>query len=215
MQICIHLICALPSLPFLKQCKRHNNDSPLKKKQKKKENQRFPGIIKSWSAAPGLLRLCLKLREKMKNRSCIIIGAPYESAQVHLSQTPVWNAFWVRGCLALMSVILKSGRDRTLVDLSGRFMGCYRPPPPPTAVLLLHFVLTASDACCDFGDWRAINASTYFQVLAFWTVQRAGCEVSRPLRPAGSSLAGHLKADGVWSSVCQSGRTQKKREKSL
>lgn len=70
----------------------------------------------------------------MKNRSCIIIGALYESAQVHLTQTPVWNAFWVTCCLALMSVILKSGRDRTLVDLSGRFMGCYAPtsPHPPT-----------------------------------------------------------------------------------
>lgn len=64
----------------------------------------------------------------MKNRSCIIMGALYESAQVHLTQTPVWNASWVMCCLALMSVILKSGRDRTLVDLSGRFMGCYRPP---------------------------------------------------------------------------------------
>lgn len=87
----------------------------------------------------------------MKNRSCIIVGALYESAQVHLTQTPVWNAFWVTCRLALMSVILKSGRDRTLVDLSGRFMGCYRRPPPSPAVLLLHFVLTASDACVDFG----------------------------------------------------------------
>lgn len=102
------------------------NDSP-----QIKENKRFPGIIKSWSAAPGLLRLCLKLWEKMKNRSCIIMGSLYESAQVHLTQTPVWNAFWVTCCLALMSIILKSGRDRTLVELSGRFMGCYRRPPPP------------------------------------------------------------------------------------
>lgn len=72
----------------------------------------------------------------MKNRSCIIVGALYESAQVHLTQTPVWNAFWVTCCLAPMSVILKSGRDRTLVDLSGRFMGCYRPPPPPSPAVI-------------------------------------------------------------------------------
>lgn len=129
----------------------------------------------------------------MKNRPCIIVGALYESAQVHLTQTPVWNAFWVTCRLALMSVILKSGRDRTLVDLSGRFMGCYRRPHPPhlpyyscilfwrprTPVLIL-------------GDWREINASTHFQVLAFWTVRRAGWEVSRPLGPAGSSLGGDL-----------------------
>lgn len=130
----------------------------------------------------------------MKNRSCIIIGALYESAQVHLTQTPVWNAFWVTCCLALVSVILKSARDRTLVDLSGRFMGCYHPPPSPCspAVFLLHLVLTAPDACCDLDDRRVMNGSTHFQVLAFWTVLRAGCEVSRPLRPAGSSLGGLL-----------------------
>lgn len=109
----------------------------------------------------------------MKNRSCIIIGALYESAQVHLTQTPVWNAFWVTCCLALMSVILKSSRDRTLVDLSGRFMGCYRHPPSP-APFLLHFVLTASDACCDSGDWCVINGPTHFQ--AFRTVRRAGLQ---------------------------------------
>lgn len=127
----------------------------------------------------------------MKNRSCIIIGALYESAQVHLTQTPVWNAFWVTCCLALMSVILKSGRDRTLVDLSGRFMGCCLRPPSP-AVLLLHLVLTAPDACWDSGDPHVMNRSTRFQVLAFWTVRRAGCEVSRPFRLAGSSLGGLL-----------------------
>lgn len=127
----------------------------------------------------------------MKNRPCIIIGALYESAQVHLTQTPVWNAFWVTCCLALVSVILKSARDRTLVDLSGRFMGCYRHHhhPPPAH---LHLVLTAPDACCDPGDRRVMNGSTHFQVLAFWTVLRAGCQVSRPLGPAGSSLGGLL-----------------------
>lgn len=130
----------------------------------------------------------------MKNRSCIIMGALYESAQVHLTQTPVWNAFWVTCCLALMSIILKSGRDRTLVELSGRFMGCYCrfPSPPPPAVFLLHFVLTVSDACYDFGDWWVINASTHFQVLAFWTVRSASWEVKQPLRLPGSSLGGHL-----------------------
>lgn len=128
----------------------------------------------------------------MKNRSCIIIGALYESAQVHLTQTPVWNAFWVTCCLALMSVILKSGRDRTLVDLSGRFMGCCLGPPPSPAVFLLHLVLTAPDACCDSGDRHVVNGSTRFQVWAFWTVRGAGREVSRPFGLAGSSLGGLL-----------------------
>lgn len=86
----------------------------------------------------------------MKNRSCIIVGALYESAQVHLTQTPVWNAFWVTCRLALMSVILKSGRDRTCGPLR-QIYGLLPSPPPSPAVLLLHFVLTASDACVDFG----------------------------------------------------------------
>lgn len=89
-----------------------------------KKNKTFPCLIKSWSAASGRLRHCLKLQEKMKNRSCIINDALYESVQVHLTQTPVWNAFWVTCCRALMSVILNSSKDRTLVDLAGRFMGC-------------------------------------------------------------------------------------------
>lgn len=126
----------------------------------------------------------------MKNRSCIIIGSLYESAQVHLTQTPVWNAFWVTCCLALMSVILKSSRDRTLVDLSGRFMGCCLRPPLTCRI---------SPAPCLDGSgrllwfrWPTRDGSTRFQVLAFWTVRRAGREVSRPFGLAGSSLGGLL-----------------------
>ena len=124
--------------PFLKQYWRHNE---LFSCFKSKKNKTFPCVIKSWSAAPGRLRHRLKLWEKMKNRSCIINKAFCESVKVHLTQTPVWNAFWVTCRLALMSVNLNSSKDRTLADLSWQIYGLLM-SSPFTRCILAAFVLT-------------------------------------------------------------------------
>lgn len=114
----------------------------------------------------------------MKSRSCIIDGAFCESVKVHLTQTPVWNAFWVTCCLALVSVILKSSKDRALVDLSGRFMGCQCLPPSPAVSLLLLL----------WRSWMGVMILRADSRPGLCVLDGPAAGVSQPLGAAGSSL---------------------------
>lgn len=130
---------------------------------------------------------------------------------MHLTQTPVWNAFWVTCCLlALVSVIL-SGRRRQ--NAPGRFMGCQLSTPPPPSFrppAFCCFSTLAVNARPRLSRRRRDKSATGPTLP---TARPGLPEVGRPLGPLGSSLGSISGADGVWSSVCHSGRGGKEEKR--
>lgn len=176
------------------------------------KNTTFPGVIKSWpcslwaSAAGPEVGARRWKTEPPHNRS----AHSYESLQVHLTQTPVWNAFWVTCCLlALLSVILSGGGDRAhRADL---WATSRRPLPRPFFTRLCFVVF----GCVHRPRLSKWNRDTSAIGSTLPTVQPGFPEVRRPLRPLGSSLGSLGGADGVSSSVCHSGRAAKEEKRHL
>lgn len=115
--------------------------------------------------------------------------------KVHLPQTPVWNAFWVTCCLALMSVILNSKTEHLWTSLADLWAVNVFPLQP----------LCSCCFCFDCAEcrlWfsrRGCDKSSNPHVTSGWLASRpvfsersgerdlAG-EVRQPLGAMGSSL---------------------------